>query len=355
MAQNGDLFMHRILDGAEAEEVGARSEKELFGGRLRTSHGMTRHEGAAQGARFFMMLRQLPALLRRTVQLGWRADRKTLMVFFVAEVGQGAAATYVLLSINTILASLFMGSTTWEHARSSAPSLLYIGSASTVSAFLRAISTGATNRLGPKVEKLAATDLLRRVVRVELTSLEDPDFRTLVDSAQPGTISAGRMIGHSAAIIGGAVSLLAMGGVLAILHPVLLPLLLFVVIPKGWGAVRNARRSYQFMQSRVEHIRQQQALGRLLTEQHGAAELRVHGAGAYLLAHYESMAAGGEAEQSRISRNATLTELVASAVSGVSTVAAYAILAALLATQHMAMAGAATALLAMRIGTSGLQ
>lgn len=67
------------------------------------------------------------------------------------------------------------------------------------------------------------------------------------------------------------------------------------------------------------------------------------------------MAAGGEAELSRLARQAARTQLLTSAVTGCATVLVYAALVSLQISQQAAIAGFATALLAIRVGTAGLQ
>lgn len=337
------------------EDASAESERELFGGRLRVAHGMIRHDGAAQRMDFAGMLRRLPGLLSRTMSLGLQVDRRALITFLAAEVGQGIASAYILISVNSVLASALRVGISWNGIGHLTLPLLGISTAGALVAGLKAMSSGATGRLQPKVERRAASELLRRVSQVELQAFEDPGFRTVLDSAHPGTIAAGRMIQSSSAITNSIVSLLAMSGVLAALHPALFPLLFLIVLPKGWGAMRNARCAYESMHSRVEHVRQEQVLARLLTDHQAAAEVRVHGAGPFLLRHYEAMAAGGEAELSRLARQAARTQLLTSAVTGCATVLVYAALVSLQISQQAAIAGFATALLAIRVGTAGLQ
>ncbi|NUP41423.1 MAG: ABC transporter ATP-binding protein [Streptomyces sp.] len=338
-----------------AEEAGATSERELFGSRLRVEHGMLRHDGAAERLGFAGMARRLPRLFVQTMGLALRVDRGALLLFLGAEAAQGIASAYILLSVNAVLGAALHLGITWDTLGRLVFPLVGISTAATLVAVLKAASFGATGRLQPKIERSAGSELLRRVSRVELQAFEDPAFRAVVESAHPGTLAAGRMIQSTSAITNSAVSLVAMSGVLTALHPLLLPLLLLIVVPKGWGAVLNARRAYRSMHAQAEHVRQEQVLARLLTEHQAAPEIRVHGAGRHLLRHHEAIAAGAEAELSRLAGQAARTQVLTSAVTGVTTLLAYAALVSMQDAHRTAVAGFATALLAIRLGTAGLQ
>lgn len=339
----------------EAEDSGTASERELFGSRLRVAHGMLRHDGAAQRMGFGGMARRLPGLLLQTIRLALRVDRRMLVLFLGAEAGQGVLSAYVLLSMNSVLGSTLRTGVTWTALEHHLLPLAGIVTASATVAVLKAVSAGVMGRLQPRIERRAARELLLRVTRVELRAFEDPGFRSVLESAHPGTIAAGRMVQSLSAITSSVVSLAAMGGVLTALHPLLFPLLVLVVVPKGWGAVLNARRAYRSAHAQAEHVRQEQVLARLLMDHQAAPEVRVHDVGRHLLRHYEAIASGGEAELSRLAAQAARTQLCTSALTGGTTLIAYAVLVSLQASHHMAIAGFATAFLAIRLGTAGLQ
>ncbi|MFI6698591.1 ABC transporter ATP-binding protein [Streptomyces sp. NPDC050509] len=330
-------------------------EQLLFGGRLKGSWGWTTHEGARLRTSFLTILRQIPRLIGHTVALAWRADRPALIVVALAQLGQALATVFGLLAANRVLVSLFAVGPTADRIGAALPSLLWVGGAGALAATLRAVSFGGTGRLEPKVERLAALTMLTPVIRVEMEHLEQPDFHKILDSGQHGQIAARRLIQHTLGIVDSLMALIAVSGVLAVLHPVLLPLLVAVVVPKAWGTVRAARRAYESIQVWIEHVRQQSELRRLMISQKAGPELRVHGAGPFLLEQFDRMGVEAAEEQTRLAQREAGTDLGTSALSGLTAAATYGLLAWLLTHGHMPLASGATAALALSNGTAGLR
>ncbi|MFJ1747630.1 ABC transporter ATP-binding protein [Streptomyces sp. NPDC088116] len=330
-------------------------EQLLFGGRLKGSWGWTVHEGARLRTSFWTILRQIPRLTGHTLSLAWRADRPALIVVAVAQLGQAAATAFGLLATNQVLVSLFTSGPTADRIAEALPSLLWVGGAGALAATLRAVSFGGTGRLEPKVERIAALTMLTPVIRVEMEHLEQPDFHKILDSGQHGQTAARRLIQHTLGIVDALMALIAVSGVLAVLHPVLLPLLIAVVIPKAWGTIRAARRTYESVQVWIEHVRQQSELRRLLISQKAGPELRVHGAGPFLLEQFDRMGVEASEEQTRLAHREAGTDLATSALSGLTAAVTYGLLAWLLTHGHMPLASGATAALALTNGTAGLR
>jgi ATP-binding cassette subfamily B protein len=201
---------------------------------------------------------------------------------------------------------------------------------------------------------VAAELYLERAANVELAAIEDHAFHKLLDTARYGAESARRMISYGARVIGALISLIAAAGVLAVLHPVLLPLLVTMTLPSAWSALTNARRRYESFHVWVQHARAGRLISHLLTEPAAAPEIRVHGVGPFLLRHFRSMSETAEAEQARLARLAARTGLIAAGWTGLATLATYATLGALLLTGAMALSVAGTAVIAIRTGASSL-
>ncbi len=81
-----------------------------------------------------------------------------------------------------------------------------------------------------------------------------------------------RSVGVGSVVIGMAAAAIA----LASLHWALLPMLLAIALPKGWGAARSARRDYISRLNWVDHRRAIASLLAYLTRPHAAGEIRVH-------------------------------------------------------------------------------
>ncbi|NEE54617.1 ABC transporter ATP-binding protein, partial [Streptomyces sp. SID8455] len=88
-----------------------------------------------------------------------------------------------------------------------------------------------------------------------------------------------RMLVYCAAVVTAAISLVAAGGVLAVLHWALLPLLAAMAAPRAWSALSMARHRYVSWHRFVQHVRASQLISRLLIDQQAAGEVRVHDVG----------------------------------------------------------------------------
>jgi ATP-binding cassette subfamily B protein len=332
----------------------SESERLLFGGPLRYDTGWNSHPDAFLELGFRAMVTRLPALLSASLRLAWQADRRAARTVLAAEVTRGLAQAVSLLAVNSVLGRLIGGGALADRLRGAVPALVTMAAVMLVGALLRAASTHATGRLEPKVERVATERYLERAATVELAAIEDHAFHKLLDTAQYGATSARRMIMFAARVVNAMISLIAAAGVLTVLHPALLPLLVTMTIPSGWGALTIARRQYESFHTWVQHVRAGRLLGALLIEPEAAPEIRVHGVGPFLLRHYRAMAETAEAEQARLARLAARTGLVAAAWTGLATVATYATLGGLLLAGAMALSVAGTAVIAVRTGSQSL-
>ena len=155
--------------------------------------------------------------------------------------------------------------------------------------------------------------------------------------------------------IGSLIGLVAVAGVLSVLHPLLLPLLVLAVVPQAWKAMTVARWAHASAVRSLNSTRQKDVLADLLVERGAPAEeIRVHGLAGFLLGHYRRLAALLEAERTRLSRRQAGAEIVADAASGLARTVAYLALAWLLVSGAVALATAGTAVFAITRVTSYL-
>ncbi|MFJ9815243.1 ABC transporter ATP-binding protein [Streptomyces sp. NPDC101151] len=337
-----------------AEPKVSDAERELFGGPLRYDMGWSEHERARLDLTMMSALRSMPALVGATLRMAWTADRRALSAVAISEVGQGFAAAVGLLAVNAVMHALLGSGTPVERLHAVLPGLLAAAGIAVVNSGLAGWSTSRAGGLEPLVERIATTQYLAAAASVELEAIEDPDFRRLIDVAQYGAGSARRMIGACVAALNGTISLIATAGVLTVLHPALLPMLILIAAPRGWGAMRVAQERYVSVMSWVEHVRASRLIGNLLTERTAAQEVRIHAVGPFLLSRYQRMAESAEAEQERLASGKAVTEWVAAAMSGLAMAATYATMFWLIMSGHMSLAVAGTAVIAVRSGSASL-
>ncbi|MER6106151.1 ABC transporter ATP-binding protein [Streptomyces sp. NPDC001832] len=337
-----------------AEPTVSASEKELFGGPLRYDTGWSEHEFSTLDLTMLEAVRVLPRLVGATLRRAWQADRPALVTLAVSEIGQGVAAAVGLLAVNAVMHALLGTKAPVDRLYEALPAIVAAGAIAVISACLACWSTSRAGRLEPLVERLATTEYLAAAAAVELEAIEDPEFRRLIDVAQYGAASARRMIGACVAALNGTMSLLATGSVLTVLHPALLPMLVLIAAPRGWGAMRVAQERYVSVMTWIEHVRASRLIGTLLTSRSAAPEVRIHAVGRFLLERYKDMAESAETEQKRLATGKGLTELVAAGMSGAAMVGTYAVLGWLIVSGHMELAVAGTAVVAVRSGSANL-
>nr|WP_049564924.1 ATP-binding cassette domain-containing protein [Streptomyces sp. SBT349] len=330
------------------------SEQLLFGGPLLYDTGWSSHDGAFTRLSLWSMVRTLPRLIGTTVRLARDADRAALRMVAAAELGRGVAQAAGLVAVNTVLAAILADGAPADRLRAALPALTVVAVAAIVGAVLAAASTYGSGRLEPKVERVATERYLARASRVELAAIEDDQFHRLLDTAQYGATSARRMIDYCTQVVNALLSLAAAASVLTVLHPVLLPLLGLMTVPRMWATLVTTRRRYESFRIWVQHSRAGRVLSGELTATDTASEIRVHQVGPFLLKHFRNMSASSEAEQTRLARLDARTGLWAAAWTGLAAAATYVTLGALAWGGTMAMSVAGTAVLAIRTGSSSL-
>ncbi|MDT0309470.1 ABC transporter ATP-binding protein [Streptomyces sp. DSM 44917] len=347
-------------DGSAARDGGApeggvsEAERELFGGALVYDTSWARYEEERYQLGLRTMVGGTPRLVGTAVRLAWRADRRATLLVAAAELGRSATQAVALLGVNRLLATLLAEGEMAGRLRAALPVAVLLGCAALIGAVCGALSTLGSGPLEPKVERLAREQYLERAYQVEMAAMEDDEFHRLLESAQFGATSARTMIRHCVAVVSALLSLLAAATVLTALHPVLLPMLVLMVLPRAWATLSVSRRRYRSFHRWVQHSRGASMLARLMTDTDAAQEIRVHGIGPYILRHFRGMSLSQESEQARLARQAARTELLAAACTGGAALATYLILAWLLWGGTMALAAAGTAVLAIRTGAAQL-
>ncbi|GGT16138.1 hypothetical protein ACFFV7_53430 [Nonomuraea spiralis] len=156
---------------------------------------------------------------------------------------------------------------------------------------LTAWSGAASGRLQPKVEHLAYDELLSRAANIELLHFQGAQFHDLLEAAQYGAGWIDIVIDQVIRMLKALMDMTAAAGVLGVLHPLLLPLLPLIILPRAWALVRSTLRRKASRLRWLTPVRQQRSLARLLVGADPAEEIRAHAAGDFLLRHHDRMAA----------------------------------------------------------------
>ncbi|WP_229882124.1 ABC transporter ATP-binding protein [Streptomyces alanosinicus] len=300
------------------------------------------------------MAAALPHMIGMVLRTGWSADRRALSGVVAAQLGQGVMGGWGLVAVNSVLTRLFADGPTAHKLRDALPSLAVLALTALGTALLSAWSTAMSGRLEPQVERAVSTRYYTAVTHVEVEATERPEVQRVLEAGKFGTDSARTMLRLSVGVGNVVTGMVAAAVVLASLHWALLPMLLAIALPKGWGAVRSARRDYISRLNWVDHRRAIASLLNYLTRPHAAGEIRVHAAGTKLLSSYEEMSRQTEVEQQRLARAQATTDLVAGGFAGLASLACYGLLWWLLASGRLPLAVGGTAVIAIRTSTARL-
>jgi ATP-binding cassette, subfamily B, bacterial len=325
----------------------------LFGSGIRMNGAWANHMSASAEVGFWATARVTPTLTRFAIGLAWRADRGVLIAAAMAALVQAGMGALGVLAVNEVLARLLSADPTADRIQAAAPAVLAVGGCAAIGSLARGIATAAEGRLAPKVTHVAEQRLLEHVSRAELTVLEDGDFQRALTGSRLGVRAAEGLLTTILAVIGSLVGLAAMAGVLAVLHPLLVPLLILAVLPQAWKALATARWGHASAVRSLNATRQKDLLAELLVEPGAKAEeIRIHGFADFLLNHYRRLATALEAERARLARDQAGAGVLADAVGGVAKTLTYVALAWLMMTGRVAVAAAGTTVYAiMRVTT----
>jgi ATP-binding cassette subfamily B protein len=319
---------------------------------LALPYWLTSTEEAANTT-FLRMFRRLPRLLHAAWSLAWRASRRTTIAVVTFQLAAGVASAVGLISVVGVLDGLLREGPTPERVRAAVPSLLLLIGSAAVRGLLASAGAAANGRLSPKVSQAAQMRLLDLTTRVDLSTFDDPGWRDAMERARDRGIDAAQQLVDRAIELGtNLIGLAAAAGVLAVLHPVLLPLLVLAVVPIGWAAVRSGRLRYRRMLRLIAVWRRQRMLAELLAAREPAAELRAFTVREYLLTEARRLLAISTNEEIRITTRQIRTGLIGTALSSVATGLTYVTLLWLLWTGRMELAvgGAAAYAISMGIG-----
>lgn len=354
-AGTGDVAADTANGEEDADTRAARDvEDDLDFPELRTKQ-WDAHDAELADTSFRVMVRRLPALVLQALSVAWEASRVDTALACGLQVASGVFTAFGLLATRGVLQALFAEGPTPDRVRAAVPSMALVGTAAVLRGGLQVGAGWAQGRLSPRVDRVVRIRLFEATTRVRLASFDDSDFFAALQRANiRGADSAARVVDTTVDTVTATVGLVAVAGTLGVLHPVLLPLLAAAAVPRGWAAVRAARMRYVSMYQRTMIRRRMWMLGWLMTGRDTAADLRAFTMRDFLLGQYSRLTDRDLRADLAVTTQQSITRAVGDMLSGLATVLVYVSLGLLLATGHMPLAIAGTAVLAIQTGQSQL-
>ncbi|TKK88900.1 ABC transporter ATP-binding protein [Herbidospora galbida] len=321
-----------------------------------TQHNWHAHDDKMSNVGFFTVARRLPALFVQSFRMAWQASPRDTVATITLNLLSGVFTAFGLLATTGVLEALFAAGPTPERVRDALPSLLLVGAAAVLRSLFSAGAGWAQSRLQPQVLRIAEERLYGLTSSVDLVRFDDPEFHdTLERVRMRGVNASDDVVGSAIDVLTASIGLIAVGGVLGVLHPVLLPLLFLAVLPDAWSTVRSARMSYTTMLSLLPTYRRKWIVSELLADRDTAAEVRSFTMRGFLLRVYDMVARTQQDALVDLARRQTVARLIGEALGGVGTALVFVALGLLLASGSVPLAVAGTAVLAVRTGQGALQ
>ncbi|MFC5720854.1 ABC transporter ATP-binding protein [Streptomyces gamaensis] len=294
------------------------------------------------------LARHSPRLLGRFLAMAWQADRCAVIVLLVAEVVGGAASGVLLAMTAQAMAPLVGTGTVAHRVHEAMPYLIGAGVSAAVSRGSHAFGQWAEDRLRPQLLTAADQSLLDAVLRVRLEVYQNPEFTQDQERAEAGVVRSERLVTEIQVFLGSLIRLVAAGGVLAGLHPLMLGVLLLAVVPSGVGAVLRARIEYRTSLTVTAGRTIKSMMRGYATSKWVGDEVRGNSMGPYLRFWYARISASVDEKILAETPKQLRVDLLSYATSGLCLAGAYGALGWLTVTGRVSLAVSATVIVAVR-------
>ncbi|MEY9937657.1 ABC transporter ATP-binding protein [Streptacidiphilus sp. MAP5-3] len=301
------------------------------------------------------MARRLPALVREALSLAWQVDRRSVVALLLCQLVSAISAAFGLLATNQTITALIASGHITQRLRQAMPAVAVLAAMAGLRALLGIAINSLSNRISPAVTRRAQFMQLEAATSAELAAYDHPGFNDRWDLADQGASVAADMIGQSQNLIASGASLVAAAVVLAVIHPLLLPLTVIAAIPQGFAAVRAARVSYESMIDTRVQRRVMNLLRWYLGDKWQADQVRSDSIAPFLLTKYSAASTDVERRTNLAVWRSARISLLGSLASGLTSGAVWLALALLLSDGQIGVASAGTAVFALQQASHGLQ
>lgn len=297
---------------------------------------------------------RIPQVVRRIIGMSWRIDRRAVLLLLTCPVVTGAAAAVLLAATARAMRPVLAGGPVAERLHQALPALAVVGVAAAVTRIAAAVASYAERRITPRLTTGADTALVEAVCRVEASAYAVDGFSDRQEAAEMGVLRTHVMVTDAQRFLSALIRMVTAAGALSVLNPLLLPLLLLAVLPAGVGAVLTARVDYEIHYGNIADRNVRGMMRWWSTTPKYGDEVRANSMTDYLLFWYRSLSDRCDRRTLAAAPRTLRISLVSSLVAGVFLVATWGALAWLATTGRIALALAATAVVAVQTTLAAL-
>ncbi|MFD9302081.1 ATP-binding cassette domain-containing protein [Streptomyces sp. NPDC060048] len=312
------------------------------------------HNQAMEQLSLREMAARLPAALAQTARMAWRIDRACVTWLLAGQVLAGACTAATLAGVADAMGPLLAAGDAGERITAAAWPLAIAAVAAGAGTTAEIAAGSAARRLTPRLSTAADLEMVDAHMDVEVSAYDEPGFSDRSEAAEIGAARSSLLVKDAMAFTNGLINLIAVAGVLAVVHPLLMPLLLLCVVPRGVGAVIAARLDHALHNETIASRNIRGMMRWYLTTHKLGDELRCNSMRPYAHAWYAAVCGRIDAKLVDSAPRYLRVSLLAAALGGLFQAGTWAALAALVLTGSMALAAAGTAIVAMRTSASAL-
>ncbi|MGX1760463.1 ABC transporter ATP-binding protein [Streptomyces lydicus] len=305
-------------------------------------------EAACRSIRMRDMARRLPQLVRRSLGLAWRVDRRATVGLLLCQAAAGVMQALGLVAISGTLTALLTSGDVYHRLLDAWPSVALLSGASGARALLGITVNWLSTRLGPLISREAEQMLLAGCAEVELCAYDEPDFNRDREAADRGAQVTGDLIDEGQDLIASSASFLAGAVVLTGVHPVLLPLLVAASLPQALTQVSAARVRYLANLRSNGDQRMLSVLRWHIFTREAADQIRAGTMAGFLSGRYRQTVARINREDRAAADKGARMSLVGALCGGLGSTVVWAAVVWLLATGRITVGHAGTAVFALQ-------
>ncbi len=299
-------------------------------------------------------IRRFPRLVTQAVKLVWEAAPRRLLWSAVLQVIGGLSLAGQLLVLKRLLDALLVDGTT-DLASFGLDLALFV--VLVVVAAAATLTTAEQQRLiGELVERHTTGKVMEVATSVDLLEYDRPAFYDRLERAQVNANA--RPVQMTAGLLGlanGAVAIIAVGGTLIWLEPLVLAILLAGSVPTLWLNRVAARAFHAYTVEFTPADRRRAYLYRILCRKEEAHEIRAFDSAEFLRRDYDRLYGEKIDALRRVARRRLLLGLAGAMISAVTVAATLTLLLVLVSTGAMGLAAAGTAVGAVMLLSTRLR
>lgn len=306
-------------------------------------------------ANFGTLLRHTPGTVFRVLRIAWQTASALTLMLLGTQLLAASMMGFGLLNGTQVIAALVAEGAIEQRIMAAAPAIALVTASLLIRGIAETVSAEAEARLAPRIRQHAEHQLYDASVHAQLAAFDDANwYEALARCRDRGIayvdLAVNRMVELASALAG----LVAVGSVLSILHPLLLPLLAVSVLPQARAALSSAKLGYEGMFRYTMLRRRQSMVAELMTARAAAAEIRACTAQPFLLQQHRELGEAIRIEGQRVEVAQVRGMAVGRALSAAATVVTFGALVLLLRSGQIPLAAAGTVVIALSASRQSL-